>query len=212
MVRPFTTPIILYTHTHIIALSNINNRVYSNTTHFPYAYVLFSTLAPSSPHTPTHTHTHPHIISNMANSLHSYAHITFTQPLHYTNHPIHTDIIAHSNINNRVYSILQHKPAPTPSIHPILTPPLCPRFSAVFTWTHLLVVVVELDGDEQEALDLIAMVTSTVLEQHYLVVGVVVVVDPQVIPINSRGEKQRMHLRDGFLSDQLDPIYVAYNM
>ena len=27
-----------------------------------------------------------------------------------------------------------------------------------------------------------------------------------------RGEKQRMHLRDGFLADQLDPIYVAYNM
>jgi len=33
-----------------------------------------------------------------------------------------------------------------------------------------------------------------------------------VVPINSRGEKQRMHLRDGFLADQLDPIYVAYNM
>ena len=29
---------------------------------------------------------------------------------------------------------------------------------------------------------------------------------------NFRGEKQRMHLRDGFLADQLDPIYVAYNM
>ena len=27
-----------------------------------------------------------------------------------------------------------------------------------------------------------------------------------------RGEKQRMHLRDGFLADQLDPIYVAYNL
>lgn len=36
--------------------------------------------------------------------------------------------------------------------------------------------------------------------------------DPGVVPINSRGEKQRMHLRDSFLADQLDPIYVAYNM
>lgn len=66
-----------------------------------------------------------------------------------------------------------------------------------------------------------------------MIVGVVVVVDPGkfdcltskkwfenlhhspfvgVVPINSRGEKQRMHLRDGFLADQLDPIYVAYNM
>ncbi|XP_041056424.1 disco-interacting protein 2 homolog A isoform X2 [Carcharodon carcharias] len=83
---------------------------------------------------------------------------------------------------------------------------------AVFTWTNLLVVVVELDGSEQEALDLVALVTNVVLEEHYLIVGVVVVVDPGVIPINSRGEKQRMHLRDGFLADQLDPIYVAYNM
>ncbi|XP_072338078.1 disco-interacting protein 2 homolog A-like isoform X2 [Scyliorhinus torazame] len=83
---------------------------------------------------------------------------------------------------------------------------------AVFTWTNLLVVVVELDGSEHEALDLVALVTNVVLEEHYLIVGVVVVVDPGVIPINSRGEKQRMHLRDGFLADQLDPIYVAYNM
>uniref|UniRef100_H3D0J9 AMP-dependent synthetase/ligase domain-containing protein n=1 Tax=Tetraodon nigroviridis TaxID=99883 RepID=H3D0J9_TETNG len=83
---------------------------------------------------------------------------------------------------------------------------------AVFTWTNLLVVVVELDGSEQEALDLVPLVTNVVLEEHYLIVGVVVVVDMGVIPINSRGEKQRMHLRDGFLADQLDPVYVAYNM
>ncbi|XP_068416185.1 disco-interacting protein 2 homolog B isoform X2 [Eschrichtius robustus] len=83
---------------------------------------------------------------------------------------------------------------------------------AVFTWTNLLVVVVELCGSEQEALDLVPLVTNVVLEEHYLIVGVVVVVDPGVIPINSRGEKQRMHLRDSFLADQLDPIYVAYNM
>nr|XP_057943175.1 disco-interacting protein 2 homolog C isoform X6 [Doryrhamphus excisus] len=83
---------------------------------------------------------------------------------------------------------------------------------AVFTWTNLLVVVVELDGSEHEALDLVPLVTNVVLEEHYLIVGVVVVVDVGVIPINSRGEKQRMHLRDGFLADQLDPIYVAYNM
>lgn len=83
---------------------------------------------------------------------------------------------------------------------------------AVFTWTNLLVVVVELDANDNEALDVVPLVTSVVLEEHYLVVGVVVIVDPGVIPINSRGEKQRMHLRDGFLADQLDPVYVAYNM
>jgi hypothetical protein len=84
--------------------------------------------------------------------------------------------------------------------------------SAVFTWTNLLVVVVELEGNESEALDVVPLVTNCVLEDHFLVVGVVVVVDPGVVPINSRGEKQRMHLRDGFLADQLDPIFVAYNM
>jgi len=83
---------------------------------------------------------------------------------------------------------------------------------AVFNWTNLLVVVVELAGDEKEALDLVPIVTTVVLEEHQVVVGVVVVVDPGVIPLNSRGEKQRMHLRDSFLTDQLDPIYVAYNM
>ncbi|KPM06723.1 disco-interacting protein 2-like protein [Sarcoptes scabiei] len=83
---------------------------------------------------------------------------------------------------------------------------------AVFTWSNLLVVVAELDGNENEALDLVPMVTNIILEEHHLIVGVVVVVDPGVVPINSRGEKQRMHLRDGFLADQLDPIYVAYNM
>ncbi|CAB1336770.1 unnamed protein product, partial [Coregonus sp. 'balchen'] len=84
--------------------------------------------------------------------------------------------------------------------------------TAVFTWTNLLVVVAELAGSEQEALDLVPLVTNVVLEEHHLIVGVVVIVDPGVIPINSRGEKQRMHLRDSFLADQLDPIYVAYNM
>ena len=84
--------------------------------------------------------------------------------------------------------------------------------SAVFTWTTLLVVVVELDADEKEALDVVPLVTNIVLEDHQLIVGVVVVVDPAVIPLNSRGEKQRMHLRDSFLEDKLDPIYVAYHL
>lgn len=35
---------------------------------------------------------------------------------------------------------------------------------AVFTWTNLLVVVVELDGNESEALDLVPLVTNTVRE------------------------------------------------
>lgn len=84
--------------------------------------------------------------------------------------------------------------------------------SAIFTWTHLLVVVAETDSPESEALDLIPAITSSLLEEHLLIVGVIVLVDPYTIPINSRGEKQRMHLRDAFMKDQLDPLYVAYNM
>ena len=38
------------------------------------------------------------------------------------------------------------------------------NFSAVFTWTNLLVVVAELDGNENEALDLVPLVTNVVLE------------------------------------------------
>lgn len=86
--------------------------------------------------------------------------------------------------------------------------------AAVFVcWQmNLLVAVVEFDGAEQDALDMVPLVTNCVLEEHQLVVAVVVIVDPGAIPINSRGEKQRIHLRDAFLADQLDPIYVAYNM
>jgi hypothetical protein len=49
---------------------------------------------------------------------------------------------------------------------------------ACFTWTNLLVCVAELEGNESEALDLVPLVTTTVLEEHQLIVGVVVIVDP----------------------------------
>lgn len=66
-------------------------------------------------------------------------------------------------------------------------------------------------GDEREALDIVPVITTALLEEHQLVTGIIVVVDPGTIPINSRGEK-RVHLRDSFLADEVDPIYVAYNL
>ncbi|KAI6216684.1 DMAP-interaction domain-containing protein [Aphelenchoides besseyi] len=84
--------------------------------------------------------------------------------------------------------------------------------SCVFTWTHLLVVCAETDAPENEALDLVPAITSAVLEEQQLIVGVVMIIDPNTIPISSRGEKQRMHLRDSFIKDQLDPVFTAYNM
>lgn len=64
-----------------------------------------------------------------------------------------------------------------PTLKIVSLKPLYFDCSAVFTWTNLLVVVVELDGNESEALDLVPLVTNTVLEEHQLIVGVVVVVD-----------------------------------
>ena len=207
-----------------------------------------------------------------------------------------------------------------------------PPCSAVFTSNKLLVVVAELRGEERDALDMVPVVTTALLEEHQLVTGIVVIVDPGdslsgrvlytsplfpfsfslslcptftlpfrhplplspllpfplspslspsihplplpyillplplsispslspciypppiypstpfpfslsllffpalslslplslslslslslplpagTLPVNSRGEKQRVHLRDSFLGDQIDPIYVAYNL
>ena len=82
----------------------------------------------------------------------------------------------------------------------------------MFSSNRLLVVVAELQGEEREALDIVPVITTALLEEQQLVTGIVVVVDPGTIPINSRGEKQRIHLRDSFLADEVDPIYVAYNL
>ena len=105
----------------------------------------------------------------------------------------------------------------------------------------------ELDGGENEALDLVPLVTNVVLEVIYLRNGDILMgnilagtsidcwhcshsrsgnssnkfkviflvanfAKKKYFKFIFRGEKQRMHLRDGFLADQLDPIYVAYNM
>ncbi|CAH8487654.1 unnamed protein product [Schistosoma curassoni] len=83
---------------------------------------------------------------------------------------------------------------------------------AVFSWSNLLVVVAELAGEENEAMDLVHPITAHVLTEHQMIVGVVVIVDPRTVPINPSGEKQRILLRDSFVNDKLDPIYVSYNM
>ncbi|KAI6647487.1 Disco-interacting protein 2 A [Oopsacas minuta] len=91
----------------------------------------------------------------------------------------------------------------------------CHKFittSAVFEGDHLLVVVAELESEDKDPLSVVPRITTALVEEHYVIPGVVVIVDPKTIPINSRGEIQRLHLKDSFLSDQLDPIYIAYNL
>ena len=84
--------------------------------------------------------------------------------------------------------------------------------SAVFEGDHLLVVIAELESEDKDPLCVVPRITTTLVEEHHVIPGVVVVVDPNTIPINSRGEIQRLHLKDSFLTDQLDPIYIAYNL
>lgn len=50
--------------------------------------------------------------------------------------------------------------------------------SAVFTSNKLLVVVAEMRGDERDALDMVPVITTALLEEHQLVTGIVVIVDP----------------------------------
>ncbi|CAL2030417.1 unnamed protein product [Caenorhabditis brenneri] len=84
--------------------------------------------------------------------------------------------------------------------------------SAVFTWNHLVVIAAECTGTESDALDLVPAITSAVLEEHHLIVGVVVVVDPGSIRHGPGGEKLRSTIRNLFLEEKLNPIYVAYHM
>ena len=49
--------------------------------------------------------------------------------------------------------------------------------SAVFTSNKLLVVVAELMGNEEDALDIVPVITTALLEEHQLVTGIVVVAD-----------------------------------
>ncbi|XP_065322738.1 disco-interacting protein 2 homolog C-like [Gordionus sp. m RMFG-2023] len=95
----------------------------------------------------------------------------------------------------------------------------------IFTWPSnpdLLVVVIELrhafsptnsnTSSTNYALDLVPAATTALLERHRLVTGVIAIVDPNVIPLDAQGRKRRLQLREAFLADRLDPIYVAYNM
>lgn len=62
-------------------------------------------------------------------------------------------------------------------------------------------VVAETDAPEAEALDLVPAITSAVLEEHHLIVGVVMLVDASSpIPINSRGEKQVVMIYSGHIN------------
>ena len=55
----------------------------------------------------------------------------------------------------------------------------------MFTSNKLLVVVAELRGEERDALDMVPVVTTALLEEHQLVTGIVVIVDP--------GERHLLH-------------------
>jgi len=79
---------------------------------------------------------------------------------------------------------------------PITNYLMCVSYSAIFTSNNLLVVVAELHGKEKEALDIVPVITTALLEEQQLITGIVVILDPVTIPVNSHEEKQHVHLRD----------------
>ena len=85
---------------------------------------------------------------------------------------------------------------------------------AVFAYQELLCVLVEWDSKaaDSDGLELLPLLTNAILEEHQLILGVLVILEPGTIPVNSRGEKQRRHIQESFLADRLDATYVAYNI
>ena len=90
----------------------------------------------------------------------------------------------------------------------------CAVFVCRISGSDVLCAVVEWEDREghSDGLDLLPLVTTLLLEEHQLVLGVLIIVDPGTIPFNSRGHKQRNHLREQFLADKLDALYIAYNL
>ena len=77
----------------------------------------------------------------------NHSHPSFSEILRYTHTDRHTEIVSYLTKFSS-YRVIR----------------ICFLSSAVFTWTNLLVVVAELDGGENEALDLVPLVTNIVLE------------------------------------------------
>ena len=82
----------------------------------------------------------------------NHSHPFFSEILRYTHTDRHTEIV----------SYLTKFSFQCPTSYRVIR--ICFLSSAVFTWTNLLVVVAELDGGENEALDLVPLVTNIVLE------------------------------------------------
>ncbi|XP_004363364.1 hypothetical protein CAOG_03636 [Capsaspora owczarzaki ATCC 30864] len=83
--------------------------------------------------------------------------------------------------------------------------------SAVFLSEGLLVVVVEV-GEPAEIMNLLSLVTNTVLSDHGVIAHVIAFVHPGTIPKNARGQKQRVRLRDGFIRNTFQPLHISYNV
>jgi hypothetical protein len=79
----------------------------------------------------------------------------------------------------------------------------------VFVYDELLFVVMELD--DEEALSLVPVITSTLLDEHSVVAHVVAFVSPGTLPINRDGEKQRARLCKSFVSGEIAPRQLIVN-
>ena len=72
-------------------------------------------------------------------------------------------------------------------------------------------MVVEVQ-EPSEIMNILPLVTNTVLTDHGIIAHVIAFVQPGTIPKNARGQKQRIRLRDGFMRNAFQPFHVAYNV
>ena len=85
----------------------------------------------------------------------------------------------------------------------------------VFSTSHsagdVNVCVIEIE-EGSDLLSLVPIVTNAVLEEHHVVLHVIVFSAPKSIPRNSRSQKLRIVVMNRFLKGQFDAHYVAYNV
>jgi hypothetical protein len=82
--------------------------------------------------------------------------------------------------------------------------------SIVFSFDDLLVAVIELAADV-DALAVAPVVTCALLNEHNVVVHILVFLLHGELPFDRNGTKQRMRLREAFVRGEMSPRQVVFN-
>eukprot|EP00051_Salpingoeca_urceolata_P020037 m.297493 g.297493 ORF g.297493 m.297493 type:complete len:1412 (-) comp19528_c0_seq10:93-4328(-) len=79
--------------------------------------------------------------------------------------------------------------------------------TSVFSFRELCVVVAELE-DVSDGLDLAPLITVALLNEHAVIADVILFFNPGEIPVDPKGSKERLRLRDAFAAGVLRPSNV----